>query len=133
LLLTLSYGNPKTPSIVDIVWAAPAKRGFNEMLSTSSTDDSVIDSTQSPDTKKPSDSPDQSEESIKRDTGDPQVGSTVSSDIAVSSVKDNDDVDMAPESSSDVVRNWKSSVDVEAESNVDVEMPTTPVTPQNQV
>lgn len=99
----------------------------------SSTDDSVIDSTQSPDTKPQSDSPDQSEESIKRQTGDPQVGSsTVSLDAAVSSAaKDNEDVDMAPESSSDVVR--KTSVDGEAESNTDVEMPSTPVTPQNKV
>ncbi|XP_031555255.1 serrate RNA effector molecule homolog isoform X2 [Actinia tenebrosa] len=95
-------------------------------------DDSAIDSTQSPDTKPQSDSPDQSEESIKRQTGDPQVGSsTVSSDATVSSAaKDNEDVDMAPESSSDVVR--KISVDGEAESNTDVEMPSTPVTPQNK-
>ena len=93
-----------------------------------SIDDSAIDSTQSPDTKKPSASPDQSEESIKRNIGDPQVGSTVTSDNTVSTVQDNEDVDMAPESSSEAVR--RGSVGGEAES-VEVPSCTTPVTPQN--
>ncbi|KAK3699552.1 hypothetical protein QZH41_003926 [Actinostola sp. cb2023] len=90
-------------------------------------DDSSIhvDSTQSPDPKKPSDSPDQSEESIKRGTGDPQVGSTVNTDNAVST-RGNEDVDMVPASSSEAER--RNSRDAEAASN-DVKIPTTPVTP----
>ncbi|XP_020896176.1 serrate RNA effector molecule homolog B isoform X3 [Exaiptasia diaphana] len=90
---------------------------------TSMSDDAAIDSTQSPDPKKPSESPDQSEESIK--TGDPQVGSTVNNDNGIST-RLSEDVEMVAASSSEAER--RTSQDAETTSN-DVKPPSTPVTP----
>jgi len=79
-------------------------------------DDAAIDSTQSPDPKKPSESPDQSEESVKRETGDPQVGSTVNNDE--DSNRGNEDVEMATATSSEA----------EQRTTTSEEQQTTPVT-----